>query len=394
MSIVIFGDLFSFPEGNAATNRVYTYAKGFKEHGIKVHIICFANEFRSVQNGLVEGIPYSYPFSQEKRNKYFIIRRWQKLCKYFRAINAIRKINSEEKILAINLWTNLHITYLFGWILAKLCKTKLITECSEHPLSHFQVGRFTKLIGALKYYIESHLCDGVLCISKYLVEYYKSRGIDSKRLFLVPSTVDPSRFLIKNENPLQCRYIGYFGSLTFRRDNVDSLIKAYAKIIDTHPGIYLVLGGFCSDIVRKEIDELLQSLNLKHRVKIINYLSRQDIVDYIMNAEILVMVRSVDLESIASYPSKLTEFLATGKPVVTVDVGEVSDYLTDGVNAFLVEPANCIQLAEKLDFVLRNYQSAELVGKRGKELAYTIFNYEFQAKRILAFLNSFTALKN
>jgi hypothetical protein len=39
MSVVIFGDVFTFPEGNAATNRVYTYAKGFIENGIDVHVI-------------------------------------------------------------------------------------------------------------------------------------------------------------------------------------------------------------------------------------------------------------------------------------------------------------------------------------------------------------------
>jgi hypothetical protein len=34
MAIVIFGDNFSFPEGDASTNRVYTYARGISENGI------------------------------------------------------------------------------------------------------------------------------------------------------------------------------------------------------------------------------------------------------------------------------------------------------------------------------------------------------------------------
>jgi hypothetical protein len=45
MSYVIFGDTFTFPDGNASTNRVYTYAKGFKENGMNVHIICFRNDY-------------------------------------------------------------------------------------------------------------------------------------------------------------------------------------------------------------------------------------------------------------------------------------------------------------------------------------------------------------
>jgi hypothetical protein len=34
MSIVIYGDLFTFFEGSADTNRAYTDAKGFNKNGI------------------------------------------------------------------------------------------------------------------------------------------------------------------------------------------------------------------------------------------------------------------------------------------------------------------------------------------------------------------------
>ena len=394
MSIVIFGDLFSFPEGSAATNRVYTYAKGFKENNINVYIICFANGFRNEYEGLMNGIPYYYPFKQEKRNKYFVIRRWQKLLKYYRTFILIRKINKQDKITAINLWTNLHLTFMYAWLLSKVYKAKLVNECSEHPLRHYQNGIWNKKQGIIKFYIESRLCDGVLCISKYLINFHHSRGIDHRKLFLVPSTVDPARFSEIGENPLNYRYIGYFGSLTFKRDNIDLLIKAFAKITSLHPEFYLVLGGFCSAKEKKDIEDLILNLNIKLKVKLLDYLTRQEIIRYISHADILVMVRSNDLESQASYPSKLSEFLATSKPVITVNVGEITDYLIDGKNAFLVEPENYDLLAEKLDYVLSNYELSRQVGHEGKELTDTIFNYNYQAKRIIGFINSLNNSNN
>jgi len=57
------------------------------------------------------------------------------------------------------------------------------------------------------------------------------------------------------------------------------------------------------------------------------------------------MVRSNNEESRASYPSKLSEFLASSKPVITVNVGEIPNYIVDGVNAFMVEPENSKALA-------------------------------------------------
>jgi glycosyltransferase involved in cell wall biosynthesis len=118
-------------------------------------------------------------------------------------------------------------------------------------------------------------------------------------------------------------------------------------------------------------------------------LKREEIVNYINQAHILVLVRKNNLKSQASFPSKLTEFLVTANPVVSVNVGEIPDYLTDGENAFLVKPGDSDALAEKLIFVLENYQFAKEVGLRGKELTNTVFNYKFQAKRMLDFIDTF-----
>ena len=83
MAFIIFGDTFTFPDGNAATNRVHTYAKGFKENNIFPFVICFRNEYTSDIEGTTQGIEYYYPFEQRQRSKYFLMRRWFKFRKYF-----------------------------------------------------------------------------------------------------------------------------------------------------------------------------------------------------------------------------------------------------------------------------------------------------------------------
>jgi glycosyltransferase involved in cell wall biosynthesis len=221
-----------------------------------------------------------------------------------------------------------------------------------------------------------------------LVDFYKNKGFDPVKLFLVPSTVDPIRFIQNGEKPFPNPYIGYFGGLTFVRDSIDILIRAFAKISDDHPEVHLILGGFCSEKEKIQLKDLITQLNIANKVHKLEYLTRQEITRYITHADILVMVRANDLESQASYPSKLTEFLATSKPVVTVNVGEISDYLTDNVDAFLVEPGNTEALAYKLNYIYSNYETALNVGHRGKELTNTIFNYNFQAKRMLNFIKS------
>lgn len=388
MSIIIFGDLFSFPEGNAATNRVYTYAKGFIENGTKVYVIGFLNTFHDVKEGTMDGIKYYIPFAPYKRSNYFVLRGWEKILKFSRTYSIIKKINKTDKIIAINSWSNNILTHLFGRVLASLSRAKFIIECSEHPLRYYQNNTFQKKIGELNFYIETNLCDGVFCISNYLIDFYKSKGYDNKKLFLVPSTVDPSRFNKVGKRPIDSRYIGYFGSLTFERDNVNILIHAFAEFSLKYKEIQLILGGFCSINDKKKLLSLITELNIQNKVQVLEYLTREEIITYISHADILVMVRSDDLESKASYPSKLTEFLASSKPVISVNVGEISLYLSDGVNAFLVEPQNAEALANKLEYVINNYEFAEKVGLKGKELTATIFNYNYQAKRMIAYINS------
>ena len=100
------------------------------------------------------------------------------------------------------------------------------------------------------------------------------------------------------------------------------------------------------------------------------------------------MVRSNNLEAKASFPSKLPEFLASSRPVIAVNVGEVPLYVADGSTIFLVEPEDINALAEKIEYVLANDDLAKAVGMKGKELADTIFNYNYQARRMLGFVHS------
>ena len=392
MSIVIFGDLFSFPEGQAATNRIYTYAKGLRENGINVYVICFSNIYMDKPNGIIDGISYYNPFEQKQRSQYFFMRRWHKIKKYRKTYAILKQINKADKISAINRWSDTFITQFFGWVLALMFKAKVITECNEHPLRNYQQGLIRKKAGVIKFYTDCFFSHGILCISRYLENFHLQRGIRKGKLFVVPSTVDPSRFKKGGEKPIPGFYLGYFGSLTFKRDNVDMLIRAFAIACQKRNAVSLVLGGFSTDSERRQMVDLIEKSGIKSKVIILDYLTRQEIANYICHSDILVMVRAEDLESEASYPSKLTEFLATGAPVISVNVGEVSDFLIDGVNSFLVQPGNYEQLADKLNFVIDNYESLRNVGIQGRELTERVFNYNYQAKRIAQFIKGLDQL--
>ena len=100
------------------------------------------------------------------------------------------------------------------------------------------------------------------------------------------------------------------------------------------------------------------------------------------------MVRGDNANNHVAFPSKLTEYLSTSIPVITVNVGEISNYLTNNYNSFLIKPNNHVELVEKLDFILQNYEYALQIAQRGKDLTYNIFNYKRQTERMLHFIRS------
>jgi glycosyltransferase involved in cell wall biosynthesis len=394
MGIVIFGDSFSFPDGLASTNRVHTYAKGFLENGTNVHVICFRNEYNTQDEGVTNGIFYYHPFGNRKRSSLLVVRSWQKIIKYFRTTALVRKINRKDKLSAVAVYSVLFRTHLFAWYLSRISGSKLLKECGEHPLRLHQQNALRYKIGVIKFRAESCLSDGILCISKYLVDFHRKNKIPEYKLLHVPSTVDTGRFSLDYDAPLSYEYILYCGSLTLSKDGVNILIESFARISPRYPDVNLVLIGK-GDTIEEEkyIRDLVESLDLTGRVIFLGQISRNDIPRYMNNSKILALARPDSMVADAGFPSKLTEYLATGVPVVVTNVGEIPVYLKDNENAFLSKPGNVEAFAEKLDFVLGNYNYAEGIASRGKLLTNTVFNYNFQAARILDYLSRYDNIR-
>jgi len=74
--------------------------------------------------------------------------------------------------------------------------------------------------------------------------------------------------------------------------------------------------------------------------------------------------------------------------VVVTKVGEIPVYLKDNETAFLCEPDSVDAFAERLDYVLKNYEHALAIGIKGRELTSTVFNYSYQTRRISEFISS------
>jgi glycosyltransferase involved in cell wall biosynthesis len=95
-----------------------------------------------------------------------------------------------------------------------------------------------------------------------------------------------------------------------------------------------------------------------------------------------------DAQSAYRFPTKIGEYLASGRPVLTTPVGEVTAFLQDGISAFLATSTDPGALAERMMQLAGDPAVAARVGAAGRALALARFHYAQHGSRLGAFLNS------
>jgi glycosyltransferase involved in cell wall biosynthesis len=383
-----------FPIGMAATNRIISISKGFIENHAKVKVICFRTT-ESEENGVVNkephgtynGIAFEYSCGTTTRGKSFLGRRLLLFQGIAKALLMLREMEKKD-VLMIYLSEPLFI--ILFYVGAKIFKLIYVIDKSEYPF----VLHNKSLIGRIyAHYYTSwmyKLFDVVLVMTKPLEVYFQSRICKNAKLFLMPMTVESSRFM-NNSVPHRekGRYIAYCGYLGGNKDGVSILIQSFGLISKQFSDVKLYIIGDSPDTDDlSKLKKLSQELDLTDRIIFTGRIGRDDIPGYLIHASILALARPSSLQSEGGFPSKLGEYLSTGNTVVVTSVGDIPFFLKDGENAFLSVPDSAEAFAQKLDYALTHPEHARQVGLRGRETALANFDYKLQSKRLVEFLST------
>jgi glycosyltransferase involved in cell wall biosynthesis len=384
----------TFPVGLAGTNRIMTYAKGFLKNNCIVSVICMIPlddpklVFNKLTSGTIDGIYYNYSCGTTIKNKRFINRKFDELAGIFNVCLEILKEKSSDKTDAIIYYSPSTSRALLLYLVTRCKGIIFLKEESELPPVYLRKMNFAlqKLVFKKLHFT---FFDGLLLMTKRLVTYFMEERKLKKPYLLVPMTVDFDRFsqISVKEKPI--RYIAYCGTLNNRKDGVDLLIDAFARLAKDFPEIKLYLiGGSESEEEFQSYIKQVARYQLTEKVLFTGLMNADAIPELLCGASLLVLPRPNSLQAEGGFPTKLGEYLATGNPVIVTRVGEIPDYLTDEVNVFMAEPGNLDSLVSKIEKILLNYNDAQKIGLMGKMVALEFFNYEVQTKKIISFILS------
>ena len=371
MNIAIINTL-SVPSGNASVNRLLSYAKGMVEGGDDVSVLSSA--FSNYIVGDINGVKYH---NYGKGNGVISL---------FIALLQILKVIWNAKYDAVILVSNsLMLIYPLA-IVCKLRGIKYLQEKSEFPFVLMKKGLLAKIWAWFYTSTTYKLFDGLIVMTKPLMDYFVTKVRKNCKLIEVPMTVDLDRFTIeKNQEAKYGDYIAYCGNMAGNKDGVMNLIEAFDIASKQIQKVKLLLIG--GSTTPEDLVRIKDFAKDKGDGRIIFYgkATREEIPSLLVNAKVLALARPSCLQSTGGFPTKLGEYLATSNPVVVTAVGDIPRYLNE-TNSYLVEPDNNKAFAEGLVKIFSNYPTAQDIGKRGRKVAEQNFNYKVQAPRIHDFI--------
>ena len=355
---------YYYQPSTAATNRIFAYAKGFAEAGKDVYLLL--GDENKADEPIVEGVNIVM-ISVEKHRKL--------------AKNLAKAVKKYYK--SVETAVLIYGSPLLCWYLPK-SKYNIFYECTEVPF----YGRKKTLSSWLKEEIKVFLArraTGMLVISKALVNYFEKQGI--KNITVINMFVDSKRFENVKTDAKE-KYVAYCGTISPFKDGVDCLIKAFALFSSTHPDFKLkLIGRFESIDAEKTLTGLVDSLNIVNKVEFTGMVKPDEMPNLLCGAQMLALARPDNEQARYGFPTKLGEYLATGKPVVVTSVGEIGDFLKDMVNCRMSEPSYPEAFADCMAWVADNYEDALRLGSAGKELTQSEFSSVEQSKKSLEFIN-------
>lgn len=221
------------------------------------------------------------------------------------------------------------------------------------------------------------MADGVTVISSVLERRALDVGVKRERLLLLPSGVDTERFPLLDRIecrqrlglPLERPLLGFVG---FSLWDLELLADAFERIRARLPHAALMaIGGGVEE----------EAKNVFHRrfaigrdVFLPGVVPFSEIPLYLCACDIQLLPLNDTAANRARMPNKLCDYMASGRPVVTSDVGE-SEEIVKKYEIGSVAKDGSKGMAEACVQLLSNPEKSIVYGRKSRELAESVFSF-------------------
>jgi len=255
-----------------------------------------------------------------------------------------------------------------GAIAAKIAGVKLIWHLNDSSMPFFVRFIFRFL---------SNLSDGYIFASERSRDYYNPYLNTLKPGFVIPAPVDVSMFNPENSYNLGAGFddadiisslsgktvVGMIANISPVKgfEMFVHVVSEVNKIVDNV--VFIVVGEVYSSQqgYYNKICDLYNDLSIDN---IIFAGSRDDVRGLLKEFHLYICTSRFE-----SSPISVWEALAMKKPVISTDVGDVSLYVRNNYNGFIVDNNNALSMANKIKSLVLDDNMRTIFGERSRDIA-------------------------
>ena len=202
--------------------------------------------------------------------------------------------------------------------------------------------------------------DLIVTVSQTTAALLTQRGVDSRRMRVIPNGVDPQLFPWRlpqpwNDRPIRLLYSGTFSTW----QGVDVAIEALA-LFQREAAATLVLVGSAAPRQRRTIEDLCRRWGVTEQVEIRPPATQAELAAWHHEADvILAPLRPTERNTLQGCcPLKVIEAMASGTPLIASDLPVVRELAEPDRDALLVRPGSAKAIKDAL---LRLREQPQLV---------------------------------
>lgn len=383
-----------FPNGMAATGRIKCYAKAILKAGMECEVLIFHRTEvfgkppkNTVGSGIYEGISFRYLCGTPLRGSNVFVRKLKDMLDRVRLLRYLKK-NLKNGDVIFTYFRQNPIEHIL-LPMAKRNGWKIYRELCEYPYATSKVDSTTE--ERCKKYMTTTFRQytGAICISQPLLELAKKYHPQGKYI-KIPILIDSKKWDFSDVQPkgFDAPYIFHSGALFQQKDGIVDVLNSFADALPNLPmGTKYYFTGKAENSADKDlILQTIKERGLAEHVVFLGFLSREELMAYIKGASLFIIYKNDNIQNRYCFATKLGEYLLSGNPVITTNIGEAMNFLENGKNAFIVEQGNHKQLTDAIVQVFLNPQESKMVGKLGASISKTNFCYESQCLKLKDFL--------
>jgi glycosyltransferase involved in cell wall biosynthesis len=217
---------------------------------------------------------------------------------------------------------------------------------------------------------------GMRCSDRIVVMSYSQRrslpfSSSRRKASVIWGPVDLNAFRIESPPPTPPLVVGYLGN-AHPWQGINTIVAA-ARLLEENEGVRFILGG---------LSQGGQQL-LPRNVTFVPHVPREITGRFVSQCHVLLSPRMGGAQTDTQYPSKLSTYLACGRPVIGSDVNDQGTIIRETACGFVFSPGDAEQLAAAISKVADLELAARIeMGIRARDFAERYLSIETLRDRL------------